>query len=103
MSGGTRRVFASCRNRSLTSTCAETTSALSFLRTRLRAVCQGRIVTFPAEAELCLNERSPLPGSAMTRHFLVRESSNTGGCIDHGLWTDCDEADIRPVKIEDYE
>ncbi len=40
---------------------------------------------------------------AMTRHFLVRECSNTGGCIDHGLLTDCDEADIRPVKIEDYE
>jgi hypothetical protein len=35
--------------------------------------------------------------------FLVRECSNTGGCIDHGLLTDCDEADIRPVKIEDYE
>src|SRR6266487_5826298 len=24
---------------------------------------------------------------AMTRHFLVRECSNTGGCIDHGLLT----------------
>ena len=42
-------------------------------------------------------------GSATTRHLLVGECSNTGGCIDHGLLTDCDEADIRPVKIEDYE
>ena len=44
-----------------------------------------------------------LKRAAMPRHFLVRECSNTGGCIDHGLLTDCDEADIRPVKIEDYQ
>ena len=35
--------------------------------------------------------------------FASRECSNTGGCIDHGLLTDCDESDIRPVKIEDHE
>src|SRR5215211_1747596 len=39
----------------------------------------------------------------MNRHFLVRECSNTGGCIDHGLLTNCDGTDIRPVQIEDYE
>ena len=33
-----------------------------------------------------------LKRAAMPRHFLVRE-----------LLTDCDEADIRPVKIEDYQ
>ena len=41
--------------------------------------------------------------AAPCRHFLVGECSNTGGCIDHGLLTDRDEADIWPVKIEDYE
>ncbi len=44
-----------------------------------------------------------LKRAAMPRHFLVRECSNTGGCIDHGLLADCDDANIRPVKIEDYE